>query len=330
MILVTGANGLVGSHIVLRLLQEGEKVVALVRPGSDTTAMHTLLAFHKQESSGLTVSEGDLLDLETLLTAMQDCRAVYHCAAQVSFNTRDKDSLYYTNVVGTQNVLHCASELSLPVCYLSSTAAIGDQPVNGVLSEESVWTSDKNRSHYSLSKRYAELEVHRAAAEGLEVVIVNPGIIIGPGKWGQSSTSMFMAGKRGMRFYPPGGTGFVDVRDVADFSLWALKNKSSLNGQHLLVGENIPFRSVFEMTAKAFDKKGPSVAFPSWPVKPLSATLKPLDVLGINPFAVTSESLKSAYRTTVFSNEKVKKLGFSFRSIQEAVDYTTAVFNFSS
>ncbi|MEX2597879.1 MAG: NAD-dependent epimerase/dehydratase family protein, partial [Salibacteraceae bacterium] len=262
MILVTGATGLVGSHIVLALLRAGEDVRALKRPDSITIAIDQLLKYHNVQDLQLSYAEGDVNDPISIKKALEGCQRVFHCAAMVSFDRASEKLLFQVNVTGTANVVNACLRENVPLTYISSTAAIGDVRIEGLLTEESVWTTDSGRSPYSLSKRYAELEVFRGIQEGLDATIVNPGVVIGPGNWGQSSTTLFLSGQKGMRFYPSGGNGFVDARDVAEISL-ALSSQKT-NGRHLLIGENLNFKNVFSMAAKQFNAKQPRLEVPKW------------------------------------------------------------------
>mgnify|MGYP001195537743 CR=1 FL=1 len=326
MIAITGATGLIGSHIALALLKEGKTLRLLKRPQSATGALDQLLRFHDVSSGSYTWVDADINDPTSLHVAFDGCERVYHSAAMVSFDPGDTAEVFETNITGTQHVVDQCLVKGIKLTYISSTAAIGDQKIDGVLTEASVWTSDRGRSSYALSKRYAELEVHRGVQEGLDAVIVNPGVVIGPGKWGQSSTTIFLSGKKGMRFYPTGSNGFVDVRDVAEISVALSNGSQALKGQHLLIGENLSFKELFTKIAMEHGSSAPSTKVPASPVRFVASVLAFLEKWRVSPFSVTSENLKSAYRKHVYSNDKIRELGFSFRSIDEAIKYTAEVY----
>jgi len=175
MILITGATGIVGSHILIELLKKGEKVRVLKRRNASTEAIGQLLAFHKITPENIEYAEGDINDIVSLDDALKGCHTVYHCAAMVSFHPADAEALFRINILGTKNMVDGAINHGIKTfAYISSTAAIGDQLINGMQSEASTWTDDKGKSHYRLSKHHAEREVWRGAQEGLNVVIVNP------------------------------------------------------------------------------------------------------------------------------------------------------------
>lgn len=322
--LVTGASGIVGSHIVLELLKAGEPVRIFKRSHTDLSALTKLLAYHGLNPTFETAL-GDVTDPVSIQEAILGCSAVYHCAALVSFKPADHQRLFDTNVFGTANITHACLANQVKLAYISSTAAIGDAEINDIRNEESIWTTDKGKSAYSISKRYAEYEVFRAVEEGLRAIIVNPSVIIGPGKWGESSTSIFLSGIKGMRFYPTGSNSFVDVRDVAEITI-ALLKKSNVNGRHLLVGENATFKTFFTIAADIGNASKPSIVLPKQLVAPVISCLKTLEKTGITLGRITSENLKSAYRKSTFSNEKVKALGFKFRTLTDALQYTFRVY----
>lgn len=323
MILVTGATGIVGSHIVADLLEKAVvQVRVLIRETSSRRHIDHLLQLRGLSQDRLSYVTGDILDPISLDKATQDCGQVYHAAAMVNFHPREAQALFQCNIQGTANVVDaCLRNRVKRLCYISSTAAIGDQPIDGLLTEKSGWTTDKNRSDYSVSKRYAEYEVWRGREEGLEAVVVNPGIVIGPGQWGASSTSLILSCKDGMRFYPTGANGFVDARDVARFCVESM-TAGRTDDRYLLVGENLPFKTVFEHICQAFGSTSPSVPIPKWPVRIVAGVLRSLEWLRLNPMRMTSETLKSAYRTPLYSNERASEAGFQFTSIAEAVKYT--------
>ena len=199
MILITGATGIVGSHILADLLSEGtERLRCLVRPNANRQAIHQLCHARNLDESRVEFVIGDLLDPISIISAMNGCTEVYHCAAMVSFDPRKGREMMLVNVQGTANVVNaCLLNDVKKLCYISSTAAIGDQLIDGILTEESVWTSDRNRSDYSLSKRYAELEVCRGREEGMSALIVNPGGCNWCGKLGGKQHQSYFVMRKG-------------------------------------------------------------------------------------------------------------------------------------
>jgi len=318
MILVTGASGIVGSQILQQLLNQGERVRILMRSDASLVIDRVL----KDVNAGrdrIEWIQGDLLDPVSISKAVEGCSVVYHCAALVSFDQKKAIDMQFVNVKGTANIVDsCLKHKVDTLCYISSTAAIGDEKINGKLSEESKWTTDKGRSAYSLSKRSAEFQVWRGREEGLNAVILNPAVVIGSGNWGQSSTTLITSCKKGMLFYPPGGNGFVSASDVAKFAIASVEQKR-FDGQYLLVSESLSFKSLFTLITKKFGSQQPKIKAPNYLLRMAQGFMHFVESLGLNIFSLSSENISSARRTVVYSNERALGTGFIFQSIEEAV-----------
>lgn len=325
MILVTGATGIVGSHIVLALLQKGAAVRVLHRTGSDLSVLTDLLAYHSIQTKPEYVI-GDVEDPISLEDAAQGCQTCYHAAALVSFNDADERLLAEVNVHGTEHIIDMCLRNGLNLAFISSTASIGEANAQGVRDETCEWGSDKGKAAYTLSKRYAELAVFRGMQEGLEAVVVNPGVVIGPGNWGQSSTSIFLTGIKGMTFYPGGNNGFVDARDVAEITVKMMEEPSKYNGQHLLIGGSHSFKEMFDLLAEVAGTKGPSIRVNSGVIRIAMLGMRIFEFFGLNRSQITANSLRSSISKHVYANKKVRDLGFEFRTIRLAAEYTLDVF----
>lgn len=325
MILVTGATGIVGSHIVLALLQRQEPVRILLRSEAHLWVLKDLLQHH-----GVTaqpeVAIGDIEDPISLSDAFSGCTTCYHAAALVSFNKADERSLAEANTQGTENVVNACLAHGLELCFISSTASIGDPNAEGVRNEECEWGTDKGKAAYTLSKRYAELAVCRGIEEGLTAVIVNPGIVIGPGNWGKSSTSIFLTGIKGMAVYPKGSNGFVDARDIAEIAVKMMHDPVNYRGQHLLIGESLTFKEMFTLLAAAGGVSGPRFGVPNGLVKLLISVLRTLEFFRLNPLKINANSLRSSIAENRYSNKKVLEKGFTFRPMKEAIAYTLSMY----
>ena len=218
MILVTGGTGLVGSHLLLHLLHGELKVKATYRNADKLEDVKKIFSYYTADTEELFAKikwiEADLNDLPSLEDAFKGITQVYHCAALISFDPRDFHELRKINIKGTANVVNlCIAKKVKKLCYVSSIGAIGPSLNGGMSTEENEW-QDGVSNVYAMSKHSAELEVWRGSQEGIPVVIVNPGVILGPGFWNSGSGLLFKMASEGPRFYPPGGTGFVTVNDV--------------------------------------------------------------------------------------------------------------------
>lgn len=321
MIFVTGGTGLIGSHLLLDLARKGEKVRALKRPTSSLTVIKKVFEWYNASDllQHIEWVDGNILDTDSLLDALINIEKVYHCAALVSFVPADKEELFKINKEGTANVVNTCLEMGIKkLCHVSSTAAIGKE--NPECNEESAWYAD-NRSYYSLSKYAAEQEVWRGMEEGLDAVIVNPCVVIGPGNINTSSSTIFKVVKKGLKFYPNGSNAFVDVRDVTRI-MCQLMDSEIKGERYLLIGENLSFKDYFSTVAVALNKKPPHInATPimtglAWRVGGIVAKLT-----GQKP-SITKDTVASSQTITRFSTTKIKAAlpEIRFSSVKEAVD----------
>jgi dihydroflavonol-4-reductase len=322
MILITGATGLVGSHLLLELLRNGKQVRALKRAGSSTSIVDKIFAHYNFPAPDKSIwVEGDITDYFSLLDAMEGVEQVYHCAAMVSFSANDEETLTKVNVEGTANVVNAAMEKGVKkLCHVSSTAALGRANNEKIISEETFWKiSDKN-SAYAISKYAAEREVWRAAEEGLDTVIVNPCIIIGPGDLEKSSGRMIQSVRKGLKFYPGGANSFIDVRDVVKLMI-ALTESELKNERFILAAENLDYKKVFELIAAALNKPAPGIRATAL----MSALAwRAAWFLGLfsnsSPF-ITRETAMTGQQRNVYSNKKIKeKLNCNFIPVKEAIE----------
>ena len=231
--LVTGATGLVGMHILLDLLSKGEKVKATFTKNSKLENVKKLFKFYNKESllSEIEWVEMDIEDVVQVFDAVKGVDYVYHSAAIISFLKRDQYKMSNINIKGTANIVNACLEYKIKkLGHISSVAAIGRKG-DGEYSEINSWVESNDNSFYAISKNKAENEVWRGVQEGLQAVIVNPGIIIGPSTWNRSSTTLFKQISSGLSFYPTGLNGFVDVRDVSN-SIMELMNSSLSSGRY--------------------------------------------------------------------------------------------------
>jgi nucleoside-diphosphate-sugar epimerase len=332
MIFVTGATGLVGSHLMLELLRSGQAVRAIRRPSGDTGMLKKVFHLYSDEPeelfSRIEWIEGDITDIFALEDGMEGVDAVYHCAALVSFLPEDRNRLMQINTVGTANVVNAALEKKVrKLCHVSSIAALG-RPENmaDVIDENLVWKTSRHNSVYAISKYGAEREVWRGTAEGLDAVIVNPSIILGVAGPTQGSSRIFNTVWKGLKFYPPGKNGFVDVRDVA--RAMVLLMKSDINNERfILSAENLEYIRLFEMMASAMGKQAPTVKVSpllsglAWRVEKVRSM-----ITGVKPL-ITPETAHTAVQRYEYSGEKIKNaLGFAFTPLEETVRHFSRIF----
>jgi nucleoside-diphosphate-sugar epimerase len=248
MILVTGGTGLVGSHLLYHLVQNEEKVRAIHRKTSDLNEVKKVFSYYSTEVESkfqkIEWFESDILDLPSLNEAFSGVTQVYHAAAYISFFPNKYSILNRVNVEGTANIVNLSLAHSVKkLCYVSSIATLGKPQVSKRIDEETEFDPDEQNSVYSITKRNAELEVWRGSQEGLDTVIVNPGVIFGSGHWSSASGKIMKMIAKGISYYTSGYIGMVDVQDVAKCMI-SLMNSNLVNQNYILVSENIRLKEL--------------------------------------------------------------------------------------
>jgi nucleoside-diphosphate-sugar epimerase len=328
--LVTGATGLLGTHVMLELLQRGEQVRALKRHNSDVDTVEKIINFYKPQSGlfeRINWVTGDVNDVDSLMQAMEGVRDIYHCAAIVSYHKADRQQMYKNNVDGTANVVNAALQMQVnKLCFVSSVAALGKVKAGDWLDENSEWKDSRFNTHYGITKNLSELEVWRGVQEGLNAVIVNPGFIIGPGQFDRSSASVFKKIDEGLSYYPPGGTGFISAIDCAAI-MYKLMQGSASNERYVAVSENLPMKDLFENIAIALGKKPPHKVANST-ILFIARMAEHLKEIFLNKKAVvTKESVKNASISFYYRNDKLASLGITnYVPISDAIAATAAFY----
>jgi dihydroflavonol-4-reductase len=328
--LVTGASGLLGSHVVLELLCKREEVRAFCRNGDNPDLLKKLAKFYQCEDrihwDQLSWFKGDVLNVDDLFRAFEGVNHVYHCAASVSYHRKDRKAMYQINVDGTANIVNTALLFpEIRLCHVSSIAALGRTRHMQTVKESDEWTNSSIHTHYAISKHLSENEVWRGMEEGLNAVIVNPALIMGPGPKGQSSNAILEHVLKQWNYFPVGGTGVIHVRDVAQ-SMIGLMNQEVSGERFTICSENILYKDLWQMAAQRLKVKIPQNPLPSWLPK------LALVVEGFKEFftgkkaAVTRETVSNMELRFLYDSQKINgQLGLSYRtmdeSIRDAVDF---------
>lgn len=327
MILVTGGTGLVGYHLLLQLSLEKEAIRAIYR--SEKKLQHVknlfqtanqLVAFEK-----IDWVQADILDVPALELALTDVSLVYHCAALVSFNPKDEDKLYQNNIVGTANVVNISLSKNVKkIAYVSSIAALGNGTEhNLIVNEETERNNEAIRSDYSISKFGAEMEVWRGFQEGLDVVIVNPGVIFGNGFPKEGSSLFIQNIKEGQLFYTLGKLGIVAVEDVVK-ALMSLM-KSTISGERfILVAEDVTYKELFDSIAENLTSrtsankiKKPKYLVKKWQVQIARVLEFIFATLFFRKRMLTKSTINSLYNLEVHDTSKIKNaIAFEFSDMK--------------
>ncbi len=325
MILVTGGTGLLGSHLLYHLVNSGQRVRSLYRTKDSLQKVSKVFGYYSQQPTQLMDKiewvEGDITDIGELTKAFDGIDLVYHCAALISFDPKDFKKLEKINVEGTANVVNLCLKFDVQkICHVSSIAAIGTSTKGKMATEENDW-NEASSSVYGLTKYNAELEVWRGSQEGLSVVIVNPGVVIGPGFWKSGSGTFFTYAAKGKKHFIPSGTGFVSVDDVVRAMVLLMESKIQ-SERFILVDQNWTYEQLFQKIAPKL-----GVAPPTKKVSYFSLEMFwRLDWLRSNLLGkrrrLSKVMAKGLYHQDVYDNSKIKEvLGFEYRDLDTAIDF---------
>lgn len=314
MIFITGGTGLIGSFLIRKLLADGASLKILYRQHIPTEL---------KDESRVEWIKGDILDTTLMRETIRTVSQVYHCAGLVSYAPQDAALLKEINVTGTANVVNaCLENPGVKLCHVSSIAAIGHIKGKQVLTEETKWDSNAPHSVYASSKYFGELEVWRGIAEGLQAVIVNPSVVLGPATdWSRSSTQLFKYVFEERKFYTRGSANFVDVRDVIK-AMTTLMQADISGDRFILNAGLLSYEAFFNQVAGCLQKKAPSVKVPGvlteiiWraeAVRSFFTRKRPL---------ITKETARIAKKKHIYSNEKITtRLGLEFVPLNQTINW---------
>jgi nucleoside-diphosphate-sugar epimerase len=335
MILVTGGTGLVGAHLLYELTSAGLRVKALRRQQSNTAWVKKIFSYYTDKVdllySQIEWVEGDILDYFSLEEALKGVSKIYHCAALVSFHGDDNDIMLNNNVKGTGNLIDAAIHNKVRrFCHVSSIAALGKTQDGSQITEETYWTPSKRKSGYSFSKFFSEMEVWRGIEEGLDAVIVNPSIIMGPGNWDIGSPKLFQSIWKGLNYYTKGISGFVDVREVVKAMIMLMDDEHFEAVKHqrfILNAGNMSYQDFFNKIADGLDKPRPR-SFAS-DVKLLIAWRMAQwgsFFTGKRP-VITRDAVSGSNQKNQYSGEKIiRTTGFTYRSLDSSINDIAEIF----
>ncbi|WP_405610120.1 NAD-dependent epimerase/dehydratase family protein [Polaribacter sp. Asnod1-A03] len=323
MILVTGGTGLVGAHLLYHLVKNEEKIRAIYRSEEKIEKVKEVFSFYRDNDSLISKIEwfkADVTEVPSMIPAFVGVKKVYHCAAFISFNPKDYREMRKINIHGTAIVVNLAIDTKVDkICFVGSIASVGDSLNSGLITEENEWNKEADNSGYSITKFGGEMEVWRASQEGVDVVIVNPGVILGSGFFNAGSGKLFSQVSNGFKYYTEGITGFVGVKDVVEVMI-KLMNSSIKNERFILVSENKSFKEIFFSMADAFGKKKPSIKIKPWQTTIFWRIAWLISLLTRKEPFLSKYSARSAHSISKYSSEKVKKsLSFQFETIDEVI-----------
>ncbi len=326
MILVTGGTGLVGAHLLLQLVKTERKVRAIHRKTSNLNQVEKVFNYYEDEGSVLFQNIewviADLNDLPALESAFMGVQYVYHAAAYISFDPRELQTLLKINTEGTANIVNlCISKNVKKLCYVSTIGAIGKSTNNTDATENNEW-NDQHVNVYALAKYAAEMEVWRGTQEGLDAVIVNPGVIIGPGFWHTGSGALFVTANKGYRYYPPGGSGFVTVHDVIRM-MTTLMNSEIKNERFIAVAENVTFHEILKRLTHALGKPKPTKQLKYWQLTLGCFADFIWSTITGSSRKITKSTIYSMKHRDAYANKKAKEmLNFEFENLDPTIRFS--------
>lgn len=329
MIVLTGASGFLGAHILQNLLASGYTVRAIKRSNTDLRFAKRVVDKYGVASDWGKIEwfDADILDYFSLESAFEGATTVIHAAAMVSFWEKDRAEMYRVNVDGTANVVNaCLYRNVKELVYISSIAALGRSDLDEPISEKTPWKNSPDNSWYALSKNAAEREVWRGTEEGLPAIILNPGVIIGYAEWNKSSGKIFSQIYKGIPYYTSGANGFVDVKDVCK-ALILLLQSTIRNERFVLVSETISFKKMIDVIASEMKVKAPNKKISPFLLKiAVKASGVWSKISGKEPI-LSPELAKTSQKQSVYLNNKIQEvIPFTFTPIEYSLRSTAKDF----
>lgn len=323
MILVTGGTGLVGSHLLYALLKEGQEIRAIKRANSNLQLVKDVFSSCGNAAlfNKIQWVTADLLDIPRLEDAFKGVTHVFHCAAKISFATAAYRELLKVNIEGTANIVNlCISNNIKKLCHVSTVAALGPSLNGKPIDEETHWNPEEDNNGYAISKFGAEMEVWRGSQEGLDVIIIQPSVILGEGHWESASGNIFTQIKKGIPKYPKGGTGFVDVKDVVH-ALSLLMKSDVKNESFVLSSTNSKYQDVILQIATQLGVKAPKKPASDWELLLLSFFQRISSLFTNKAPSLNKNSIYALQHISAYNGEKITEMiPFTYTPLAETIN----------
>ncbi len=309
-VFVTGASGFLATNLIMQLLEQNYSVVGLVRNMANCD-----LPSHQN----LQLVEGSVLDYNIIERSISDCEVVIHAAAETRQDLADYEKYHLANVIGTETIIKLAIKFKLKrFIYVSTVNTIGHGDKSDLGVENKKVRKPFLNSYYMQSKTRAE-EFVIAQKNNIDMIVVNPSFMIGKNDKKSSSYRLMKMGlKKSIVFYPSGGKNFVDVSDVANGIIVALKKGS--NGEKYILGsENLTFKEFFSKLKILSGYNTTLIRIPCFVlyIVGLVGNIKKFFNFDTD-FTLTN--MKILCIDNFYSNQKAQSiLGIKFRSIDESI-----------
>lgn len=337
-VFITGATGFIGSHLVSQCLDRGWNVTAVKRANSNLDAFHSVEEIYKQtdgNSEGeeiqriqqlkeslkslaewqcnreinptakgkldwISLSIDDIDQIKEALKTPYDL--IIHAAAQISFKKSDGPRMIEDNIQLARNVVNAALiNGQKKLIHVSSIAALGRPTEDRPIQITDAWEESDYNTDYAKSKYHSELEVWRGKEEGLDVLIVNPGIVLGYAAGYNSYRRIVDAVIKGNPFIPAGSNGFVFVEELACRTLNLSQETSNWNQRYLMVSHNLQYETLLKQVARVYSTKPPKWKLEGLLFNTVYRLVSALEFMGIH-MSVSTELLKSTRKKSVYLN----------------------------
>lgn len=312
---------MIGSHLVCRLLDLGYRnITVLARSQSSLTKLaSTMLHSGKGDLyPSLKCTVMPLMSLENLSDAFEKCDLLFNCAADISFIGGQ------AQIAANRDIAYAVAQAALETgvgmtVHVSSISTLQGKEAPERIDENSVMESLAGRSSYSVSKFWAESEFWRVAQAGLPVVIVNPYVVLGGGKWNSGAMPSYESAiRRGVPSVAGGTTGYVSVEDVARAMEILSRTPSATGERFILSADNMPLNEIWDMIADAIGVKRPK-EIPMAAVSMLHSILKLTEKIGIR-MKLQSPHLEALLHRHLYDGSKITRYcQFEYTPLQEAI-----------
>ena len=322
-VLITGSTGFIGANLALTLANNGIEVNALYRSEHKAKSLH---------HENINLCKGDILDSESLNNAVRGCDQVYHIAAFTDVWTKNPDDIYKLNVTGTLNVLNAALENNVKNIVFTSTAGVLGPSTNGIVNEDILRDTDYFLE-YERTKAIAEEKVKLYLEKGLNIRIVNPTRVYGPGLLSKSNSVTIMIdsfNKGKWKIIPGNGKSignYVFINDVVNGHIQAME-RGKPGERYILGGDNKSYLEFFKTLRDETGKNHMMIKIPLSVMLSISFLAMALNkISGIKPFITPSLVRKFNYNWEISSNKAIYELGYEITSLREGVVKTVEWLN---
>ena len=307
-ILLTGGTGLLGRNIIECLLEGNHEITLLLR---DPTK-------YKKQDKKITKVKGDVLNLDSILDAIEKCECVIHAAADTSqhhLNILD----FKVNTQGTKNiVLACKKKNIKKLIHVGSAGFFGYGSKENPGNENATIKYPSNQSLYLMSKLHAQQEI-TAYGKSNSVITIHPTFMIGAHDYGPSSGKIILMAMKKIVFCPPGGKNFVHVKDVANACISAIDSNN--HGANYIIGnENLSYYEFFKLIQKKYNRKSIIIRIPSFVFYIMGLLGNVFRFMGFKT-ELSLANMKILMINNYFKNDKsLKELNLKYSPTEKAIN----------